>query len=242
MPITSPSPHSIAPPQLYLEWADLDNKSPLSTSVFVKSLVLEPELPGDTFDVKPRYSTAGTGLLQIPVPNYSFNINMNRDYSTEIISYSSDAALLTPLGLVVRNISGTVARRVVFRGSITKFNGLVIQDSIHKPSRSRDLYLTSALSTLHHHGTCPEYSEYGDHWSVEIDFGDIRPRDETWTTEPILIGSKVPGSITLEGSLLGDNIPDPILCVLDIQFEVERREMRMSDVEQHITDEWDRLP
>ncbi len=239
MPRMSTGSHPIDSPQLYLEWADLKKKTPLSSSIDVKSLVLDPKLPGDTFEIKPRYSTERSGLLSIRIPDYIFNMDINQEYSREIISYSSDAALLTPVGLVVRNVSGTVARRVVFKGSIAKFDGLSIRDGIYKPSRSRDFYMTSALSYLHHDGSSPEVSEYGEQWTVEIDFGDIRPRDETWLSDPILFGSKEPGSLRLEGSLFGDNIIDPISCVLEIQFTVERRGMCISDVEQHLTEDWD---
>ena len=41
-------------------------------------------------------------------------------------------------------------------------------------------------------------------------------------------------TVRLEGELIGDNVPEPISCALEICFEVERREMRMVDVEQHL--------
>ena len=177
----------------------------------------------------------------MPIPDFTFNPNINPEFSSEIISYSSKVALLTPLGFVLHNNSGTAAQRVVFRGSITKIDGLTIQDDIDKPSRTRPFYLASASTFVNHRGIDPFISEYCDHWSIKVDFGDIRPRDEIWTTEPLLFGSHMPGSVRLEGALLGDNIPDPISCALDIQFQVERREMRMSDVEQHMADDLDEL-
>ena len=228
-------------PQFSLEWADLENEVPLSSSYIVKSLVLEPELPEDTFDIKLRYATGGSGPFRMKIPVFSFNLNTNQDYSKEIISYSSEMALLTPLGFVLKNNSGTAAQRVVFEGSITKFQGLVIQDHIDKPSRSMQLYFPSDIMSLHRHGIEPSISDYHDHWRVKIDFGDVRPREERWTTEALLFGAEKPGSIRLEGELLGDNIPDPISCLLEIRFGVERRDMRRSDVEQHMADDLDEL-
>ena len=228
-------------PQFSLEWADLENEVPLSSSYIIKSLVLEPELPEDTFDIKLRYATGGSGPFRMKIPDFSFHMNTNQDYSKGIISYSSEMALLTPLGFVLKNNSGTAAQRVVFEGSITKFQGLVIQDYIDKPSRSRELHFPSDIMPSNRRGIEPSISENHDHWRVKIDFGDVRPRESRWTTESLLFGAEKLGSIRLEGELLGDNIPDPISCLLEIRFEVEHRDMRRSDVEQHMADDLDEL-
>ena len=79
----------------------------------------------------------------------------------------------------------------------------------------------------------PCVRELDDEWEVTVDFGDVRPRDEVWTTSALLIGSG--GGITrLEGELRGDNIPEPVPSVLEIGFEVEKRPMKRSDVEPYL--------
>ena len=56
--------------------------------------------------------------------------------------------------------------------------------------------------------------EYVDRWEIEIDFGDVRPRDEAWTTNGLFIGSINSGVVSLRGEFRGDNLPEPIKCDL----------------------------
>ena len=79
----------------------------------------------------------------------------------------------------------------------------------------------------------PLVRELDERWEITIDFGDIRPRDKIWTTSALFIGSN--GGVTrLEGELLGDNIPDPIPCALEVNFEIEKRPMQRTDVEPYL--------
>ena len=82
----------------------------------------------------------------------------------------------------------------------------------------------------------PCAQELPDKWEITIDFGDVRPRDEVWTSSELLIGS-IGGVTTLKGELRGDNLPEPILCALEINFEVKRRPMEVSDVEPCLDDQ-----
>ena len=81
----------------------------------------------------------------------------------------------------------------------------------------------------------PCVRELDDRWEITIDFGDVRPRQEIWTTSALFIASKN-GITRLEGELQGDNIPEPIPCVLEVSFEVEERPMERSDVEPYLDD------
>ena len=46
--------------------------------------------------------------------------------------------------------------------------------------------------------------------STLVDFGDVRPRDEAWTTNGLFIGSIIPSIVSLQGELRGDNLPDEV--------------------------------
>ena len=61
----------------------------------------------------------------------------------------------------------------------------------------------------------------------------MRPRDEVWTSSELLIAS-VGGTTRLVGELKGDNLPEPISCALEIEFEVKQRPMKMSDVKPYL--------
>ena len=229
----------IVAPQLSLQWADLENMTPLSSPYTVKSLVLEPTLPENTFDVKPRYTSSGSGLFRVSIPDFSLNMHINPDYSKEIIFYAFNMAVSTPLGFLLRNDSGVVARRVVFEGSITKCEceGVSIQEQLEQPVSYRHSYLLPDVGNFRERGIVPFIEEHADRWNVRIDFGDIRPRDEVFTAEPLLLGSSESCTTRLEGVFLGDNISDPISCALDIAFEVDSCAMRRSDVEPYLVED-----
>ncbi len=44
-------------------------------------------------------------------------------------------------------------------------------------------------------------------WEIDIDFGNVRPRDTVWTGCDIYFGSEKTASFVLQGELRGDNLP-----------------------------------
>ena len=214
-------------PQLVLEWADLESRAVLPSPCDVRSLILKPLLPDDTFDKhRSRHS-----LLNLEY------INRNENYSQEIIEYTFEVDFLKPFGLRLCNRSGVVAKRVRFVGSITKENTVLVTDSSPtRPYRNRMDGINASIAPLASQlqsNPDPRVRELDDRWEITIDFGDIRPRDEVWTDSALFIGSR--GGVTrLEGELRGDNIPEPIPCRLEIRFEVKKRPMERTDVKPYL--------
>lgn len=217
---------SAVAPQLVLEWADIGNQVPLPTPYIAKTLILRPSLHKDTFEaLRPRH----------PMATYYFNSN----YSREIISYSLKMAFLKPMGLRLTNPSAITGKRIRFVGSVPKGASLVVRDRSNRPRIPRLTFMdfpTQDMLSLQDHlqdRHDPKVKELPDMWEITIPFGDIFPQDETWTDSELLIGS-TGGSTKLEGELRGENLPEPISCSLEINFEVEERPMERSDVEPHI--------
>ena len=210
---------------LRLEWADIDRKRDLSSTCSVYSLNLQPRLPSSTFDEPKRSDPYG---ISLPDP-YT-----NNRYSQELISFIANSKFFTSLGLSINNDSGAVARRLRFVGSIMKSPGIEIRDWLPSAPRRR-LYVVPRIVTN------PEVpirlKEYGDRWEVIIDFGDIRPHERAYTTEVIHVGSEESKVARLEGEILGDNIPIPIACTLEIHFETEQRAMTASDAIKYMSSE-----
>ena len=189
------------------------------------SLNLQPRLPNNTFDEPKRSGPYGIGLP---------DIYANRRYSQQLISFTVNSEFFTSLGLSINNDSGAVARRLRFVGSIMKSPGIEIRDGLPSaPSRS--------INTAFPIWTKPEVpirlKEYGDRWEVIIDFGDIRPHERAYTSEVIHVGSKESKVARLEGEILGDNIPVPIACTLEIHFETEQRAMTTADAIKYMSSE-----
>ena len=213
-------------PLLSLQWADLTDHSALSSPQTIPSVILEPQFPPDTF-ARRRPHRLGMDPLS------------NSHYSREVIAYAAERAFLTALGLRLENRSGVVGKRIRFIGHVIKSAGMAIHDRIDDPP-SRDLIIVSrfADSMVRSPGDIDlNVREYADRWEIDIDFGDVRPRDEAWTSNGLFIGSINSGVVNLQGELRGDNLPEPIKCDLEVQVEVERRAMAIDDIAPY----WDHL-
>ncbi len=219
---------SVEIPGLILEWANIERRVILPSPCDLYSLILEPLLPDDTFEKQKRRSP------------YSFSLNdygWNENYFREMILYTFEMNFLKPLSLRLCNRSGIVARRVRFVGSITKESTVFVTDNPPaRPYRNHMDGINESIVPLASQlksNPDPCVRELDERWEITIDFGDVRPREEIWTTSPLFIGSRG-GIIKLEGKLLGDNIPKPVPCALEVRFEVKKRPMERTDVESYL--------
>ena len=223
------SSSEISPPELSLEWADLADRIILPSPCQLKAILLDPKLPDDTF------SESGTGSGYQLLRSFS-----NPNYSKEIINYTFSNHFLQTLGFRLRNESETVAKRVRFVGSVKNQTGIVIQDWEDRPKRPyRDTLLglhenIVPLSEQLRSNPDPSVQAYKGYCEITIDFGDIRPHDEVWTTTPILVGAINGGAIVVDGELRGDNLPRPVPRELEARFEVTCKPMEHLDVLQCI--------
>ena len=216
----------LSPPNLCLEWADLQDRRALPSPCALENLVLEPRLPADTFD-RTR-TNAGYNFLR----SYT-----NPNYSKELIEYTYSRNLLRELGFRLHNESDYVARRVRFIGHVAKQYNFVVLDWEDRPQRPYG----DTLLALHRNirpiveqlrrDLDPSVQAYKRYTEVTVDFGDIRPHDEIWSTTPILLGALEEGTIVLDGELRGDNLPSPIPCRLEAKLRVEVRPMEYEDVQ-----------
>ena len=211
-----------AVPQFDLGWGDFDKRVLWQSPHTVRSLILDPQLPAQTFS-RPR-----THWLD---PYY------NEDYSQEVIACAAERSLLTELGLCLQNNSGVVGKRIRFVGHLLKLGGMVVQEWIEElPSPNSGILSPRIPELALRSNDEPDLTlrEFDNWWEVDIDFGDVRPRDEVWTDGSLFVGSTNLGLTRLEGELRGDNLPNPIECELAIKFEVNRREMDVEDVRPYL--------
>ena len=218
-------------PQFVLAWADLNSRKVLPSPCSVQSLFLQPLLSERL--VAESQTTISDIISAVPRLDYR-----NENYSQEVILYKFEKALFKPLGFHLRNQSAVVGKRIRFVGALTKGDGIhVLNWAARKkrPQRS-GLFIPSIVPLAAQLQSSPDpcVREHEERWEITIDFGDVRPQDEVWTTSPLLVGSNNSGTTKLEGELRGDNLPEPISCVLDIGFEVEQRPMLISDVRKYL--------
>ena len=207
------------PPEFTLEWADINRRVILPSSLTVLSQFLDPVLPPETFTPP---EARGLGA----------NIIYNSDYSQDLIKCVAERRLLVPVGFRLQNQSGIVGKRIRFTGHLRKSTGILVQDGVEDfPSRNSSLMSPRIpyLPLANHGAGDIVLREFRDRWEIDIDFGDVRPRDEIWTSDSLFLGSINPSQATLQGELKGDNISDPIKCTLEIAIEVESRAMTRND-------------
>ena len=219
-------------PELVLAWADSETSLAYPSPYTMKSLLLYPPLPEDTFKL-PSPPVQRLYGLEIPTPSYS---RPNPDYSLELIVYTCFRAFFMPLGLQLHNESGVAATRVRFEGTMKKQNGLAVQAVLPSfPKKDTNLYSElsnmgiSPLSRVHE--ARMELQEDSERWKISVEFGDIRPDEKISTKDTLWFGSGNSETVSLKGKLLGENISEPIQCSLDIRIETECRPMTEEDVD-----------
>ena len=216
-------------PELVLAWADTESNSSLPSPLTLKSLILFPTLPEDTFNIS---SPPAPKLFGVEIPTYPYS-RPNPDYSLELIYFSYHYACFRPLGLQLHNESGVAATRVRYEGWLQKQDGLAMLDEL--PSFPQESIGTFSLPDIQPLSRVNEaymnLNDVSDRWEISVEFGDVRPGEKVTTKDSLWFGSKSPGVARLQGKLLGDNISEPILCYLDIQFEAECRPMTVEDVD-----------
>ena len=216
-------------PMLDLDWADFANEGVVHSPYTVQSLILEPLLDEDTFQPASQPTQYWYG---VDLSTFSTS-RPNPDYSKELILYTLCTAFFKPLGLWVHNKSGVTGKRIRFEGSITKRDGLAVVDDQPKFPKEFPVNFASAdlISLANSNEPTMEFSDDRERWNIHVEFGDVRPDEQILTYDTLWFGSRESKDVRLEGRLLGDNLPEPIKCELELRFESECRPMSIDDVE-----------
>ena len=204
-------------PRLALDWADISERQVLQSSPSTRSVILEPKLP---VEIIPHSGYSPWGI----------DLASNPNYTQEMISYVAQRALLTSIGMRLRNTGSVTGRRIRFVGNVLKAPTVVIRDEIDDPPSKSWALSLSGLRSGRSDDIDVGVREFADRWEIEIDFGDVRPGDSVWTDNELSVGSTEPCVIKLAGELRGDNLPEPIECELALLIEVDRRPMEPADI------------
>lgn len=213
------------PPALTLNWADLEKRRPLPMPCTLRPVLLDPLLPECVFESQPSHplSVLQVALMAPYAPS-----------PEQAISHAFWQACLCTLGMVLSNRSTVMGKRVLFTGSVKRSGSTHIREWSDRPRIGDPLdYLQP--SVLDHSRVDPLVDGHDDRYSITVDFGNIRPGDEIWTTSPLLLTAGISGVVELKGELRADNLPKPIPCTLPIEFDVSRRSMERDDVEPYLS-------
>lgn len=213
-------------PMLVLEWADPDSGEGKTSLFSMTSLILErPEEP-----IKQEPTRTPFGTIADPLEN--------TNYLQEVVDYVADQAFYTYVSLRIKNEGDTLARGVRFVGEIERAEGLSIRDEIG--SIPEEHFIAKSPFLRNELGETEEAKvtlrPYEDRWEVIVDFEKIRPHDER-TSFPLWFGSKHPRTVRIRGELRGDDVKNPIKCILEVAIRTEQRLMYLEDVKPFLDSE-----
>ena len=210
-------------PQLELRLFDLHSDEDRKSSITVISQPFSNELSKD------RVNNTFLSLF-FSFTNF-FNERKNKNFASEVIEYTAQKALLSPLGFELMNTSEVLGKGICFKGTIAKEDGLVIQSSL--PMVPRRVIQDELTYDNSHDGNY--ITERRDNWGIKIKFGDINPGDSFEGQLQMFVGANISTTIIVEGHLYGENIRIPLPCELEIVIEAEeQRPMKMSDVREYL--------
>jgi hypothetical protein len=207
-------------PVLELEFADLQTREKLGTSIEFVSQSLEVPSP----ESLPRYGKPPRTFYGISVDSLDME---NSEYYREIAAYLRDTTFLCPVGLAVANPSTNVAEQVVVT---LEFNagGVTALGEEAKPP------LPSTSCIPHLHPMRPQQPErvevrkFGELYEVRSHIGTVQPGTTAWSREAFYIGARKTTAVTVKVTLSANNLRIPVSGVAAFSIEATSRRVDLS--------------
>lgn len=209
-------------PSLDLEFADKNSKEKLGRNIKLNSLLLNYD--------KSNIRRLGSNYS----PFSSSSIFENSDYYLEKAEYIKQAALLNKIGFWIKNTSEVHLSNVSLKIQIKCEPHIIIKDEVDYPRYpSKDRYNLVANMNFKPNSVIKKNridvsfeNKKTDHRClISADFGDIRPKEEIWSSDFFCIGATENCELKIEGQILAHNIPEPIILPLSIVFEVDAKDL-----------------
>lgn len=211
-------------PSLVVDWVDSSDGKVVQPLCKISSIFLYPTLDLDEIpSARPPSQSKW----------HFYHRSYNSDYPQELVIYTFHRNLYKPLGLRIHNQSGVTGKNIRFEGWIAKQDKFRVMDA--QPSFPLEYYdfLFPPPAPEFHTADAATMclSENDESWRIIVEFGDVRPDEQVFTEDNLWFGSALSGCVTMNGKFLGENLPEPIHCSLEIEFESQQRPMTIKDVE-----------
>jgi hypothetical protein len=206
-----------ASPTIRLEFADLDRRVTLGTSVNLSTINHEQHARTDYPDeVSPDWDFS------------SISSGVNRNYWREVADYVLTRRSFAPIGFAATNTSGELAKRVRLEIIKPKDSAVGLMgnaDLPDFPSPRLGVFSPSVFNSSLREppkGT-PEVLKHDDQWTLEIEFGDIQPRATIWSVNPVYVSASTPGTHHLPARIYADNLSEPQEAEIQLDFSIDQR-------------------
>lgn len=205
-------------PSIDLEFADKNSKEKLGKNIILKSQILNYDK---------------TQIHRIRTDAISMALNRtNSNFYIEKAKYIYEKSLLNKVGFWIKNTSEILLSNVSIKISIKCLSNILIKDEIDFPRYpSKNNYLTNfnfkpnSVIKKNRIDVTFENKEIDKNWLISADFGDIRPKEELWSSDFFCIGAHEKLELKIESAIFADNLPEPLKIPVSIAFEVEVNEL-----------------
>ena len=221
-----------ASPTIRLEFADLDRRVTLGTSVNLSTINHEQHARTDYPDeVSPDWDFS------------SISSGVNRNYWREVADYVLTRRSFAPIGFAATNTSGELAKRVRLEIIKPKDSAVGLMgnaDLPDFPSPRLGVFSPSVFNSSLREppkGT-PEVLKHDDQWTLEIQFGDIQPRATIWSVNPVYVSASTPGTHHLPARIYADNLSEPQEAEIQLDFSIDQRPRLTFEYLREVQDEY----
>jgi Putative DNA-binding domain len=196
---------SVLPPNIKLQFADLENHQELGTEIKLHSRAFAKSSCLPNFCINDPYG------LRYPT--------VNENYWREKEEYIRINNLCRSVGMVIYNQSSVLAEAVKVEIKVDSLDGIYITDKLPE---------TPNEQTFPMHFRTPKsmisIKNYINHWVVTIEFGSVQPKSSKWLENPFYIGSENLEHLELEALIFASNLPEPQKAKLTIDFTIKNEE------------------
>jgi Putative DNA-binding domain len=213
---------SVSPPNIKLQFADLENHQELGTEINLHSRVFAKSfyLPDFQLENKSRLTSLYESALE----------RVNPDYWREKEEYIRINDLCNSVGLVVYNQSSVLAETVRVEIKVDSSNEIYITDKLPSKPIQKGMTLNYSLNPR----SIMSINNYVNHWVIAIEFGSIQPKSSKWLEKPFYIGSENLEHLELDALIFANNLAEPQKVKLTIDFTIENEEsLSIEDLEKY---------
>lgn len=220
-----------------LEFADLNLQNGLGNTIIINSGILEiasKPIPAFTDN------TSGIFLN-------SLSSSPNKKYYKQLVDYIGERLLTKPVGFTLKNLGQSTIHNVKM---IITFEGetnlmVLMEDDLSPQPKKYFNYLSD--TTYSHSLTNASNSSntslkiYDKKHVFNVEFGDVQPKMSAWSDEPLFIGRRVDGVLTLNANIFADELQEPLVIDLVLSFKTVNVDLSLNDIEKGIDEEHKRL-
>jgi hypothetical protein len=212
-------------PRLELQFVNIKTRTDLGVSLTIESEVVELPDPSQIPPFgRPRSPFEITGIATQP----------NHSYYKELAEYIDLTSVLVPVGFSLKNIGSKLAanaRLVITAGKEPSVLIGLESEYPDRPTKYYSLLSPSVPSLRSLIRTEPmELERHEGGWTLTVNFGSVQPKAVVWSEQVLYVGARRPSQLEWDGQIFADNLSEPILTHLSINFTTRHRKLDLKEL------------